>query len=554
MKNFKNKTLLKRTVQVFAVVVMATSFEAPAEAQIFNKMSKATADFFKKFSKKDSKTDSTKSQADSAQASPVSSVDIGASVGEKIIATAFTHILVAENNFYVKANAGSLKVDQVITDSHTEIVPEYSDSGLKFVIHYDQTALDNPSLLIKDLALVSAITNSLDGSAIFTSSIGFISPHTQAELLTNLKEGSLTAKAQWLEVQVNLLKGIQIRPEFAELYKLNTNILTEAISSLQEKAQNAAIEASDYTKKQQKAYDKWKSETGALNKLDALNEKLDDLMMKNDRKGVKKLIESYLPWTLMEPVEANTWKIWLEAIENPDPNNSSIAFRGLDYTTDKLKRAEAENGEIYGFMAPVLTKNQGNYNRRLRSLSTNRIKNGDRVFNTDQGISSKSIRIIDQMIAHSRNPIASSFISFTFNPVVARVFAGTTAKKQINGQTKEVPWGGLLVVKMDNRRLVPNLPSAWINEIELLTPLLVFPDEIIDYREYLNSDASYLTFIEEIAKKTGTNFKDWQSATKDDGKIYKEFYKNFGFSFFRKMMSVERKGNSCIKLFESQTP
>ncbi len=73
----------------------------------------------------------------------------------------------------------------------------------------------------------------------------------------------------------------------------------------------------------------------------------------------------------------NTWKVWLDAIENPDWKNTTVALRGINYDTDKIQRRQTAQGEIYGFMSTVLTKNQGSYTRRLRSLTTNRLTNGD---------------------------------------------------------------------------------------------------------------------------------------------------------------------------------
>jgi hypothetical protein len=87
----------------------------------------------------------------------------------------------------------------------------------------------------------------------------------------------------------------------------------------------------------------------------------------------------------------------------------TVAFRGLKYDTDKIQRRQTSQGEIFGFMSTVLTKNQGSYNRRLRFLSTNRLKNGD-IGVVQKNSVIPSVMVTDQITAHARNPQASSFI------------------------------------------------------------------------------------------------------------------------------------------------
>ncbi len=49
------------------------------------------------------------------------------------------------------------KVTAIDSFSHTEIVPQYANSRLYFTFRYDEAALKDPSLLIKDLAIISAL-------------------------------------------------------------------------------------------------------------------------------------------------------------------------------------------------------------------------------------------------------------------------------------------------------------------------------------------------------------------------------------------------------------
>lgn len=479
-----------------------------------------------------------------------------------------TDIEIANKGFFSSlrnsSTAAMEKVSYVATDSHTEIISEYTDNGLVFKLRYDERALNKPQTLIKELAILSALTSG-SGSSInnyyFSGTKNYQvgaeveSPHAMAELLTNVREGSPTAKARWLKIQDTLLKGMELKPNGVQALQVSSNVLQEIRESMQGQVQTAEVLAKQHARKQEKALNQWKAETGALDKMEAMQEKLDDLLLKNDRKGVRTMLEAYLPWAIMEPVEANTWRIWLDAIEKPDLKNTTVAFRGLKYDTDKIQRRKTANGEIYGFMSTVLTKNQGSYTRRLRSLTTNREKNGDIGFTAQKNLDAKnyetmSIKITDQMTAHARNPVASSFISFTYAPSVARRFMGDNVTKTINGEKVSTPYGGILVVRMDSRRVVPNIPSMFSSEIELLTPLIVFPDEVVAYKEgSFNEKYTYQMFIEEISKKTGIDFVSWSSAKDENDMNLKQRYNKEGHAFLGRMTSLNSNAKSCSKVF-----
>ena len=148
-----------------------------------------------------------------------------------------------------------------------------------------------------------------------------------------------------------------------------------------------------------------RNKTGLLAMYERQEKKLNDLIMANDRSGVRKMLEAYLPWMMMTETEKAAWKIWLEAIEHPSKTDVTVAYRGLDYSTDKLQRNE--KGEI-GLMSTVLTQNQGSYTRRLRSLTTNRINNGQ-----DKQNGNLATALTMQFGNHALDPKASSFLSFT---------------------------------------------------------------------------------------------------------------------------------------------
>ncbi len=72
----------------------------------------------------------------------------------------------------------------------------------------------------------------------------------------------------------------------------------------------------------------WETQKAKFPNLEAQTEKLNHLIARNDRAGVAKLLEDYLPWPLMEPTEKKAWSTWIESIRNPDPSNKELIFRG----------------------------------------------------------------------------------------------------------------------------------------------------------------------------------------------------------------------------------
>nr|WP_295902835.1 hypothetical protein [uncultured Bdellovibrio sp.] len=556
----RSRPFVKRTLPCLAVVLAVTMQAAPAHAGLFDKIMSAATQILN--NAKTAPSQPLKSGMAGTQAANTSNTtkapfSVEADVIGKIVAE--TQPSPYSTDLRKTSKAMAEKVSSVATETHTEIIPEYTEKGLIFRLRYDETALQNPKLLLKDLALARMLTSTSNywgtQSSIFEGTMNeklraeVESPHAIAELITNVREGSPTAKARWNTLQADLLENVSVKQNILQEMGLSSNVIQDIREELKAKSASLDEAAAQHARKQQKALDKWKSETGALDKMEAMQDKLDDLILKNDRKGVRQMLEAYLPWSVMEPVEANTWKIWLEAIEHPDASKTTVAFRGLKYDTDKIQRKQTANGEVYGFMSTVLTKNQGSYTRRLRSLSTNREKNGDIGFKV-HGENIRSTKITDQMTAHARNPVASSFISFTYDPNVAYRFMGQNVTKQVKGENVSVPYGGLLVVKMDSRRMIPNVPSMYSNEIELLAPLLVFPDEVVKYKEgSFTNDYSFADFVKEISAKTGINFTNWSTAADANNEGLRERYNREGHEFLKQMTEVNLKAMSCSKVF-----
>ncbi len=204
----------------------------------------------------------------------------------------------------------------------------------------------------------------------------------------------------------------------------------------------------------------------------------------------------------MEPLEANMWKIWLDAIENPDWSKAIVALRGVDYSTDKIQRRQTAQGEIYGFMSTVLTKNQGSYTRRLRSLATNRIKNGD----TGSHYSSAKShgKNVQSNVSTCCGPEGFQLYFFTYNVLVLPIpLQAEPQRKSLMAKLSPSTMRGMLAARIDSRRMVPNLTS-FHGEAELLTPLIIFPDEVVKYHEgSFDSKYTQEMFLAEIEQKTG---------------------------------------------------
>lgn len=440
----------------------------------------------------------------------------------------------------------SEKVTQVNTPTHTEIVPEYHADGLKFILRYDSVALNQPSLLLKDVVLLNVLLASSGHSAKllkpFELSENLRSQiragGSLAELIANARMGSPTAKARWAWIQAKIFDEVKIEnTELLRKAQVDPETLQNIRAELKANLPQLEAAASAHAVTQQKQYDRWKQGSGVFEKLET-ETKLQEMILNNDRKGVAQLIESYLPWPLMEPVETIAWRTWLTAIENPDWKNTTVAFRGVRYEGHKLQDSSDSKtpGKKYGFISTALMSEQENFTRRLRILSENRESNGDRNYEArDQVV--PSVRIIDMMMSHAWQPNASNFISFTFSAKVAASYGGDTS---INHT------GGLLAVKMDSRRLLPNIFSGTAGEIELLAPLIIFPDEVIKYQEGLlagdtKHDEKLKQFVHDVELKAGLTV-----GPMIEGQTARELNKQFSqraYSLLNEMLTEKNPAN-----------
>jgi len=365
------------------------------------------------------------------------------------------------------------EVDHLPAGALAQIVPEYSTgSALDIAIYLTPQGAKNPAVILEEIVHLEQIVSFQHRfNATDVAQTTFTSPSHWAETVANARAGSPHAQTKIMAME---LEGIKAAKKFERhLYrtKLLEEIPQELLTSyLQAREKQTELLFKESTKKEQ-AYMKLKKAEWEKQKLkfadfEKQEEKLNHLIARNDRQGVRKLLEEYLPWPLMEPSEQKAWRQWLEAIEHPDLANRELLFRGLDGDTI-LRNAE---GRPY-LMSTVLTKNQGNYTRRLRSLTTMREKIGTN--NIDFKLVPQvteykgNVTLSTMMLNHMKEPISSPFLSASNNHVAARFGASKRA--------------ALLIDK--KRILLNSQGSLAAEEFERLIPLIIFPDEILHLEE-----------------------------------------------------------------------
>lgn len=395
-----------------------------------------------------------------------------------------------------------------------EIVPKWKGRELQVTVRLSEQARSNPAVLLEELVHLYQITDApapwLPSSRTLET---FVTPYHWAEVVRNAELGSKIAEAQLARVEVEAARALQDASESNRAFsvkemksyadsrvgdatELHARKLSEAREELRKRAANEA-----------RMRDAW-------TKLEGQRLKLNDLVAANDRKGVRALVESFLPWDVMEPVESEAWKGWLDAIEHPSTKNAKILFRGM-YDDLVMKNAD---DQVF-LMSTVLTKNQGSYTRRLRSLGTLREKFGQGALRAKgtpyqaKGVSATSISAM--MTNHGVEARGSPFLSFA-NYDIATKFGPRR----------------LGAFRIDERRLLPNFvtPGKYMYQQEHLVPLIVFPDEVVHYHDY------WLNPVEGVGERDPINRK-------------KHFIKAVEDKIGRRLSSEEISGRKSVEGF-----
>lgn len=297
----------------------------------------------------------------------------------------------------------------------------------------------------------------------------FMSHFAAFEMYYNALEQDPITAQNWAKIR-EVAANMEPVPDFGD---------PETRDGLKVRAIDWAKEKEDYApaaEQAMKAAKKRDAERRAV--IEALDKAGDDLQFKNlvaknDRKGAADLLKKYLPWEQMAPFEQRYWETYLDAMATPLPMDQRIfIYRGVNddviYSAYKggkeiPKEVAQKNGDIF-VMSTIITKNQGTWNRRLRSLTAMY----EKFIGTNAQLESeftKSSRIVTMFVNHSKDPKGSPFLSFTPKFNVAHQF----------GSQKMTAYA------LDPRLVSFNFASKFKNEVEFLLPLMAFPEDVMGF-------------------------------------------------------------------------
>jgi len=446
--------------------------------------------------------------------------------------------------------------------------PEFQvkDNTYQITILHSKQALHDPVASYELLNFLRTIRNEKY----------FMSHFSAFEMYYNAIEQDPISVQNWVKIR-EVAASLQITSDLED---------PQIKTALQTRAAEWTKEKEDYTeivKKELKSQKKQDLERRAV--IEALDKASEDqqfknLVAKNDRAGVAELLKKYLPWEQMAPLEKRYWENYLNVITHPLPMDQRIfIYRGVDddviYSAYKggrelEKEVAQKEGDIF-IMSTIITKNQGTWNRRLRSLTAM----NEKFIGTNAQLESeytKSARIVTMFVNHSKNPQGSPFLSFTPKFNVAQRF----------GDHK------MSAYALDPRLVSFNFASKYKNEVEFLLPLMAFPDDVVSfYDEKLHPDMTNSEelmkkiFKEKLIKKHGeikgeelyikvlANSKDYFDsdlnryegkitaaaiATKKESNLFEKFFNKI---FIKKTSAVppkefaQKKGSACIDIISS---
>jgi hypothetical protein len=393
---------------------------------------------------------------------------------------------------------------------------EFNENGARLIVGVSEQDLNDIQK-----------TQYLNSFLRYLLSPNYITSNQLLELIYNYRNGSVAAELDLFNLEKKVLLDLSSKiPAFESL--INNSLL-----SINEKIMKSEKKYRLDNKQRQNEWLQYKEKMN-FSKLEKADIKLNDFVKNNDRVSAANLIETYLPWPLMEPMEKLYWKNWLNAMRYPDVSQGIVLFRGISKKDDpEQKKINADGSINVGYFSTILTKNQGNYNRRLRSLTTQRFQQKEKEFS-----SRNMFNMTRKFSFHAGNPMASYFLSTTYDIRTASAFGED----------------GVLLLKIDQRRLIHNIVGL-NHEMEVLVPLIIFPDEVkgkFNYHEgnsrlYNNEDAKI--FLQEIVKSLDK--KEAQKILTEfphkDRAWFDKVGKKYWFSNLNKI--VNDQNNMCQFLF-----
>lgn len=421
------------------------------------------------------------------------------------------------------------EMTEVRTASHTDLKFVFRSGDLILQLSYDAKAVGDPKLILPDAAFFALLRHSGDllfknititENGLFEIFGPVANLYGMSELFNSAEAGDPAAMARVLRWKIAVLENMDVTDKFEKQFPGTQEYLSQLkkqesllLADLVTRAKQAAEKALEDLKKSQRGSE----------------QKLTELVLNNDRAGVANYLRTVLPWAIMKPAEVQSWKIWIEAIEHPDPKSTVLAFRGFSYKEHPLRKQTAA-GESFGFLAPIMNRDLKHADQGLQTYAQTRTVMGD----PERGHISDSkaetvVRMAEIMSSHAEGGLPSIFLSFTPRIDIAENFV--SGDERFPG-----PPGSLLAVRMDKRRLLPNVANDMKQEVELLAPLLVFPDEVLLYQEKFDkSEKSHEQFVKTLELR-GENLE------KNLNQFYDGGHTRLGFEFFKKI----QKGSSAV--------
>lgn len=209
------------------------------------------------------------------------------------------------------------------------------------------------------------------------------------------------------------------------------------------------------------------SRKSLMAELDKLPEEqqLRNVIARGDRSGAALLIKKYLPWELMAPFEKKYWETYLDVMENPAPLEERVLiYRGVDddmmQAAAGFSKEQAQKESKAFYMSTMMTKNQGSWNRRLRSFEAMYDK---RTGMTEEGKNfASTVRMTTIFSNHAGEPVGSPFLSFSPDIKVAMNFGRQKVSAYL----------------VDPRLLSYNFAGI-SQEAEFLVGLTTFPEDMV---------------------------------------------------------------------------
>lgn len=367
------------------------------------------------------------------------------------------------------------------SDVAYKIVPAVEDQAYKVKIYHSKSAKT-------DLDALTTIQKFLRTS----TELRVASSYSFFEIAYNARAQDLTAMSVLAKLRYEALTDdivINYNEDNAGFYQRTKEEAEEWKSSL---GQFEKLER-EKNKKDKVLAEKRKAVMDALDKASD-DQQFKTLIAKNDRKGAAELLKKYLPWEEMPPFEKLFWETHLDIMANPVGFEDRIlVYRGID---DDMIHEAIDGGKMLGkedaikeqkifVMSTIMTKNQGSWNRRLRSL-TAMYEKEIATDNEKRSDITRASRISTMFKKHSGDPVGSPFLSTTPKFSVAAGF----------GYTRNSAYF------IDPRLLYFNFASSFENEIEFLLPLMTFPDDlagVYDAKVFASEAGNVEKFLERKA-------------------------------------------------------